>query len=252
MTKDLLTVNETSVGSIAPLKNVALFTELVDRVVNRHPDLPGIATFHGFSGFGKTFSATYAAHKYRAYYVEMGESWSRVRLIEAICHTVGLPKSNGTIAAKVEALIEALFDADRPLIIDEADYLFTRKMHELIREIHDNSGVPIILIGEELLPRKIQGASERFHNRVMDWVAAQPVDADDARHLRRLYCNNIEISDELYDRVLKASSGRARRLCVNLSHIAELARLLGAEKVTAQEWGDRPLFTGQPPIVRAA
>lgn len=239
-------------GTIKPLKNVTHFTELVERVMHRHDDLPGIATFHGFSGYGKTFSATYAAHRYRAFYVEMGESWSKGRLLDALGHTVGLPMTGGTIATKVEKIVRQIVDCRRPIIIDEADYLFTRGMHEMVREIHDNSRVPIILIGEELLPQKIMEKSERFHNRVLDWCAAQPIDVKDAQLLTDLYCKDVEIEKALFDLLFEAAGGRARRLCVNLNRVAELAQVQGLQTVHVSDWGDREIYTGQPPMVRAA
>jgi len=66
-------------NSVAPLRNVAALMELLERVMNRTPGLPGMATFHGFSGYGKSFAAMYAANKYRAYLVQekapAGDPW---------------------------------------------------------------------------------------------------------------------------------------------------------------------------------
>ena len=56
--------------TIAPLKNVARFTELVERLMNRPPELPGFGVFYGRAGLGKSFSARYAINLYRAFYVE--------------------------------------------------------------------------------------------------------------------------------------------------------------------------------------
>ncbi len=33
---------------------------------------------------------------------------------------------------------------------------------------------------------------ERFHNRVLDWVPAQPASLADAKHLRALYCKRVK------------------------------------------------------------
>ena len=64
-----MTEDTTNVNSIAPLKNVTLMNALVERVMNRSPGLPGMATFHGFSGYGKTSAATYVAAKHRCYHI---------------------------------------------------------------------------------------------------------------------------------------------------------------------------------------
>ncbi len=252
MTISSISVNAkpTMTGSIAPLKNVAIFSEMTERVATRDRNLPGLAIFSGPSGYGKTRSAIYAANKRQAYYVEVGESWTKKKFVEALMQTIGLPRIRSTIADMIDEIVEALVMQDRPLIIDEADFIFKRRYHETVREIHDKSEAPIILIGEEMLPQLIAGASERFHNRVLVWSQAQPVDAEDARHLARLYCRDVEIDEALFQRLVEASQGRARRLCVNLTNVRERAMAQGLSKITEKEWGDAPLFTGRPPAIR--
>lgn len=234
--------------TIAPLKNVALFNELVDRVMHRPAHLPGMATFHGYSGYGKTFSAIYAANKFQAYHVEAGESWSRTKFCDAILQVLGeVPK--GTIANKVDTIIEILASDDKPLIIDEFDYIVQKKFVELVREIHDKSQAPIILIGEELLPDKLL-EWERFHNRVLDWVPAQPADEADVAHLASLYCPGIHIVDDLIKIVHKVSGGRIRRVCVNLQAISEFCTTRGMTEISSIP--DDVVSTGKPPQRRAA
>ncbi len=65
--------NASQVNRPAPLKNVAAFSELISKVVNRNASLPGLACFYGPSGLGKTRSAIYGANRYRAAYVECGQ-----------------------------------------------------------------------------------------------------------------------------------------------------------------------------------
>ncbi|MEZ5648656.1 MAG: AAA family ATPase [Alphaproteobacteria bacterium] len=237
--------------TLAPIANVRLFSELMDRVVNRDPRLPGLATFHGFSGFGKTWAATKGANFHRAYYLEAGESWGRVKFLKSLSVELGL-EPKGTIGDMVDPIIEVLGQSQRPLIIDEADYVFSRKYHELLREIHDKSCSPIILIGEELLPSKIAGISERFHNRVYDWVEARPADQKDVELLAKLYCKNVQVKPDLLDRLLKLSDGRVRRICVNLLRVNEYAKVSRIDAIGLAEWGDRELFSGRQPPRRAA
>jgi DNA transposition AAA+ family ATPase len=238
-------------GTLAPLKNVVLFRGLVDRVTKRAAHLPGIGCFYGHSGFGKTFSAVSTANRTKAYCVEVGDTWTRRTLTDAIIRELGLT-GQGSVGDRVALIVDRLQeDASRPLIIDEADYLVRKGMVDLVREIHDKSLVPVILIGEELLPQKLQGY-ERTHNRVLDWVAAQPCDFEDAQHLARLYAPGLAIADELLKALIKASDGRARRICVNLERIREEAMTQGRKAMDAKTWGERPFFTGEPPKRRAA
>ncbi|MBC7168711.1 ATP-binding protein [Phenylobacterium sp.] len=248
-----MTVHDTTVkpaGAIAPLTNVSLFAELVERVMDRHRSLPAIGAFYGPSGFGKTFAATYGAHKRRAYYVEVGESWTKAKFCKALLTELGVPP-RGTIGDMVEVIIRHLMETARPLIIDEADHIVKRGYVETLREIHDKSGAPILLIGEELLPHKLQ-VWERFHNRVLDWVPAQPCDLRDVGLLARVYAPGVAIAEDLAMLLLTKSEARARRVAVNLDRVREFAMLEGRDAVDAAAWGDRALFTGAAPARRVS
>lgn len=237
----------------APLRNMALFYELTERVMRRASHLPGMACFYGHSGYGKTFSAVWAANKSRAYYVELGETWTRKTLCTAILRELGLGGGGQTsLPDLVSSIVDRLAEErDRPLIIDEADFLVRKGMIDLVREIHDKSQAPVILIGEELLPVKLQ-KFERTHNRMLDWVAAVPCDAADARQLAKLYSGGLDIEDDLLAAVVKASDGRARRLAVNFDRIRERALLKSKKSMSLADWGSDPFFTGEPPRRRAA
>jgi len=227
---------------------VGLFMELVDRVMRRPPHLPGMATFHGFSGYGKTFSATLAANTYRALYVEVGSTWTKKRFLEALLTELGQP-ARGTIADMADQVISGLAQENRPVIIDEFDHVASRGFVDLVREIHDKSCAAVILIGEELLPSKLV-KWERFHNRMLDWMPAQPADLEDVRHLARLYAPGIEMAEDLLARITEAAQGRVRRACVSIERVREMAATAGLDAVDLGAWGDRPLFLGQPPARR--
>jgi DNA transposition AAA+ family ATPase len=240
------------VPSIAILTNVSLFSELVSRVMHRTPHLPGIGVFHGPSGYGKTFAATYAAHKTRAFYLEVGESWTKAKFVRMLLVELGR-EPRGTVADMVEAAIAALaMTPGRPLIVDEADWIVKRGYIETVRELHDKSGTPIILIGEELLPAKIAAVSERTHNRVLAWEPAQPADADDAAAVARLYVPGVEVRRDLLDFFVAKTGGRIRRVCVNLDRAREQAETEGLKSIGRPEWGDKTVYTGQAPARRAA
>jgi DNA transposition AAA+ family ATPase len=238
-------------GAIAPLRNVGLFRELVEKVQCRAQHLPGLACFYGHSGYGKTRSAVQAANRSRAWYVEIGETWTRSTLCDAILHELSEPPS-GPVASKVQTIIYRMGETpERPLIIDEADFIIRRGMVDMIREIHDKSQAPIILIGEEMLPAKLQ-KFERAHNRVLDWVAAQPCNLDDTKMLTALYAPGIAFADDLLEALLSASGGRIRRICVNIERVRERAVATGAEVMNLERWGTEPFFTGEPPQRRRA
>ncbi|MDX8354327.1 ATP-binding protein [Cognatiyoonia sp. IB215182] len=237
-------------NSVAPLRNVAALVELVDRVQNRSFNLPGMATFYGPSGFGKTFAAIHTTNRFQAVSIQVKSTWTQKKLCQAILTEIGISHPK-TVSDMVDDISQHLAVHDQPLLIDEADFLVQRKMVEIVRDIHEGSGAPVILIGEEQLPQKLR-EWERVHGRMLDWVAAEPGDMSDVKHLARLYVPGIKIAEEVLDVLLKASHGSIRRIRVNLDHVLELAKKKGLREVKADDWGRRTFFTGTAPTPRKA
>lgn len=234
----------------APLKNVKLFSEVLNRVISSPDTSPRMATFHGFSGYGKTVAAILATNKTNAAYIEAGDSWGKHDLCDTLLIELG-DKQKGTVGAKVKKIIELLVRTGRPLIIDEFDLIAKKGYLELIREIQDKSCAPTILIGEERLPQILE-ENERFHNRILDFVPAVPIDREDLDHLVWLYCPNLKLADDLIDRLMKISQGRTRRICTNLNRIREFAKVTGEDMITLKQFGEDRLATGLSPARRAA
>lgn len=237
-------------GNMAALKNVSLCMSGVLRLLDRPAGLPGIAVLYSRSGEGKTYASLYAQNKTDAIRVEVGESWTRKTLIQSILIELGVHEPRGALADLTRHAIHLLGDNPRrPLFIDEADKLVDRGGIELVREIHEHAQTPVLLIGEENLPKKLQ-AIERVHNRVLQWIPAQPCDMPDCRKLAALLLRDVDISDVMLERARQAADGRARRIVVTLSDMAEWARDHGA-KFVPDDW-QGPIFTGQPPQRRRA
>ena len=237
-------------GPVA-IKNVASFMVMTQRLVDRAPHLPGFGVCHAPSGYGKTYASIYAQNKTRAIRVEVGDSWTRRTLLQAILREFSETVKNRTaISDLAERAIACLGeDPRRPLIIDEADKLVDKGMIELTRELQESSTAPVILIGEEKLPTKLLTV-ERMHNRVLDWFPAQPCDLDDVAALARAFVPKVKLQDDLLQQILTQSGGRARRIVVNLARAAELARNKNVGVIDVAAWGSTAFFTGEPPTPR--
>lgn len=234
--------------SIAPLRNVAAMITLVERVQERAFGLPGMATFYGPSGWGKTTAVTVAANEFQAYVVQVKDCWTPTYLAQAILREIGLPPVRG-VAAMVDAIGAQLARTDRPLIIDDAQYLLRKRMIELTRDIYESSQAPVILVGEEKLPQDLT-RWENIHNRQLAWEPALACNLSDAEKLVPIYASGITIDTPLLAAIVEASGGSIRRVATNIARVKELARQRGTTSATLAFWGDRAFQTGQPPAVR--
>jgi len=105
------------------------------------------------------------------------------------------------------------------------------------------------MIGEEHLEANLR-KWERFHNRVLEWVPAQPTNMDDIRHLARLYSSDVTIAEDLLAYVLKANKGITRRICVNIDKFRRTAIKEGRDSMDLKGWGKREIYTGEAPARR--
>lgn len=233
---------------IAPLANLALADRAISRALERAEHLPGMVEFHGPSGWGKSIAAAYVGNRHRAYYVQAKSVWTKKAFLLAILKEMGI-KAAGTLSEMLDQVAEQLAASRRPLIIDEMDHIVDKNAVELVRDIYESSFGAILLIGEEGLPHKLK-KFERFHGRILDWVAAAPVSLDDSRELAKLYCPHVQVADDLLDMLVDMAHGSVRRVCVNLERIQEEALSDGRDAIDKAAWGSRELYRGEAPKAR--
>jgi len=236
--------------TVAPLRNVSALLTLVDRVQTRDYGLPGMATFYGPSGWGKSSAATYTENELDALHIEVQPLWQAKALLTGIAEEMELNPRRSTSASEIYDMVsKALAKAQRPLLIDEADRLTRGDMIEVVRGLYEASNVPVILIGEEGLPLKLQ-QWERVHGRMLTWVAAEAASLSDVAQLAKIYARGITIDDALAEALLVGSKSSLRRVSTNLAEIKQLALREGWTRVGLAQWGKRTFFGGEAPPPR--
>lgn len=196
--------------TIAPVRNVALLSQMMAKAINRHPSLPGIIVFNGPSGYGKSFACAHAASRYRAVHIEIPDDATKAWLLRTLVEVLGC-RAGRTIPEMRQAVTDELRDSRTPLIIDEADRALRRGLMELIRDLHTFSRQPVALVGEERLPQSLR-TLERVHNRVLEWGQAERLTIKEAQAFAAIYCKGIAVDDALLSRLLTETRGIARRL----------------------------------------
>lgn len=251
MTTQPLKVN----SDTAPIKNVANALAIVRLLQNRNPLQPNLGVFAGYSGYGKSVAALYCQNKTGAAYVEVSDTWTRAKLMRSILSELGIYQPKGTLADMEDEIIGLLArDPKRPLIIDEADQLIKKNLIELVRMIAKKSNVPVLLIGEELFPKKLENVGDRFRDLVLDTKYAAACDLEDARSLARTFYPTLTISDDLLERARSEGEGRVRRVGNSLHAIAEAAMRQGltAINLSAYEAGNGQFSRSRLPTRKEA
>jgi DNA transposition AAA+ family ATPase len=222
-------------NSVKPLTNVATMAALVKELQNRTFGMPGLGVFHGYPGYGKTFGAIFCASAFDVIHISMQGDWTKKTFLQRLLHELGLPAKR-VVPDMVLQACEGLAKEGRTLIIDEADYAFRRGIIELIRDLHDGSDTPVVMIGMEEFPQKLR-KYELIDSRVMSWVAAQPASLKDAGMLAEVYAEGVEIDEDLLNAILERNTGNVRRMVTDLAQVKNEARKLGQTSISLEDWG---------------
>lgn len=241
-------MTQPQIHNVAPLANVARLSSLIDRCLHRAHGLPGMGCFFGYAGLGKTTSAIYSTNRFTACHVTALPIGGTKSLMTQIVKNLGLQPARTTDAMFIQA-VEELGRSQRPLIIDEADNILTDRTIELVRVMYDMTEVPVILLGEERLPQKLQ-KWERVHSRILSWVGAEAATLADVDHLAKIYAHHVTLSVDMKEAVLSASRGSIRNVATNLAYVREHAVMQGWQTISLDQWGQRAMHTGEAPAPR--
>ena len=241
-----------SVSKIVALTNVGLLASAIERAQARPMGLPGLVAMYGASGLGKSVGAAFAANRYRAYYVECRDTWSKKAFLQAILREMSILPAI-TLSNMVDQVAEQLSRSTRPLIIDDVQYLLDKAVANVLTDIYNASQGTMVLIGEERVPTSL-AKLERLHNRVLEWVPAQPATLEDMQALAAASYPKLHIDAALLEDLRRAVNGCLRRVAVNLYRIYSEAEAIGLDSVDLPQWQQlgRGWFTGEAPVRRRA
>ncbi|PSU49451.1 DNA transposition protein [Photobacterium frigidiphilum] len=232
---------------IIPVKNVARLASAYQALEDRPFNTPGMGLVWGDSGLGKTTATTWLINRCNGVYVRALALWNASAMIRAIAEELDLD-TKGTRAALEMRVIEKLAETQRPLFVDEADHIVgNEQMMETLRDIHDLSTVPVLMIGMGQMRKKIARYAQ-LENRIMHWIEFAPCDHDDAVTMAKGMCE-VEIQDDLLNELIAATRGEIRRLVVGLAQIEQEAKIQGLSMIGKSQF-KRDFFLGHRPTKR--
>ena len=136
--------------------NVKNFIGLVENLVNKPKNIPKMGLVYGEPGLGKTQTALWLACKYDGIYLRASNLMTGRWLLDGLIKEMDeLPRyltsdNFNLVVKKLKANLKVIF-------IDEIDYLMNNfKTVEILRDLHDETDCPIIMIGMGLAQRKLE------------------------------------------------------------------------------------------------
>lgn len=230
---------------LAPTKNVAALQLAYEALATRDRGVPGMGLVYGYTGAGKTTSIAALVNKTRGVYVRATSQWTPTAMLSTIMRELGADPLHRR-QLMLDHIKDELTSTQRPLFVDEADYLLRDgDMLEALRDLHDLSGAPVVLIGMADIEKRLVH-KKQLARRLSHWVEFLPSDLEDARTLATTVCE-VELDDELLQRLHGEAKGSIGLMVVGMARIEALAKANGWRAVSGEQWADRKLFIGGAP-----
>ena len=128
--------------------NVKRFITMMNNLQNRAEGVPGMGLVYGEPGLGKTQAIKWWAFKNDAILIRCNQMMSARWLLKEILDYMSEIKPY-SISDSFDEVIRNIILTPRALIVDEVDYLTMdkNKSIEILRDIHDKTNVPVVLVG---------------------------------------------------------------------------------------------------------
>ncbi len=189
---------------------------------------------YGASGLGKSTAVTWLSIKQNGVHVRALATTTPSSLLQSICEELCIQPRHSTVKT-VNEIVKSLSESGRPLFIDEADYLVEKKiLVETLRDIHDMTQVPVVLIGMKGIERKIS-IYPQLYNRISQWVEFQLATFEDVKQLAKELVE-VSIKDDLLRVLHQKSTGDVRQVMNGLSRIEQVAVSQSAHSISMADW----------------
>ena len=137
-------------------QNVKNFIGLVENLIDKPKNIPKMGLVYGEPGLGKSQTALWLACKYDGIYIRATNMMSGRWLLEEIMKEMDeIPRYLSS--DNLNIIVKKLKNNPQIIFIDEIDYLINNhKTIETLRDIHDKTECPIILVGMSFVHKKIE------------------------------------------------------------------------------------------------
>ena len=137
-------------------QNVKNFIGLVENLINKPKNIPKMGLVYGERGLGKSQTALWLACKYDGIYLMASNRMTGRWLLEEMTKELD-ERPRFLTSDNFNIVVKKLKKNPQIIFIDEIDYLMNNyKTIETLRDIHDETGCPIIFIGMGLAHRKLE------------------------------------------------------------------------------------------------
>ena len=203
-------------------QNVKNFIGLVENLINKPKNIPKMGLVFGEPGLGKSQTALWLACKYDGIYLRASNLMTGRWLLEEMVKELDeIPRF--LTSDNFNLIVRKLKQEPKIIFIDEIDYLMNNyKTIETLRDIHDETGCPIIFVGMGLAHRKLERYKHLF-DRFSEIVKFETFGVNDLK----------QIFDQLAD--VKLTPDAIEYIHKKYNRFRQIVQLINQLEVVAKE-----------------
>ena len=212
---------------VSELANVRAFVNVARSLETVEAGVPGMGLFAGCRGLGKTRTAIWYTSSNGSIYLRSKARWSEAWFIEELALELGIvPKRR--YRDNFDDVLAAFKEKKRLVVVDEINLPPTSCL-EAIRDIHDLTENPFLLIGHEGAIQRLKRLGP-FFDRFLYVCEPKPLSVEDLKTFAG-ECMDFPVEEDVFARVLKRASGNVRRSIVILKGMENRCRLGRAKTI---------------------
>ncbi len=135
-------------------KNVKEFVGFMEELKSLPPNIPKIALVYGEYGLGKSETIKWWTFKNDCIYVRATKGMSVRWLLSEISEELG-EEAYWHSQETFNIIENKLKQNPKTIIIDEVDYLINNNVIEILRDLHDRTNCPLVLVGMANIDKKL-------------------------------------------------------------------------------------------------
>ncbi|MFB3887617.1 MAG: AAA family ATPase [Thermodesulfobacteriota bacterium] len=221
-------------------KNIKRFQSAIQRINHKYHGIERIALVVGEVGLGKTVAGLYFGVRDGATMLTVWPRMTQHWLLRSLARELGIDEPAWRTEKLIEQIRYVLIREPRTLIFDEVDHFFrdndAKRIDalETMRKLHDTCGVPMVLIGEERINKKIERVP-RLSDRIIEIVRFERYKGNDVKDIID-QLSDYRFEADAVEKIAKESDGRIRPI-MRLIHKAETtARIHQLKTVSAKDF----------------
>lgn len=201
-------------------KNVKNFVSLMDSLQKLPPNIPKLALVYGEHGLGKTHTIMWWAIRNDAIYIRANNEMTQSGLLKAIVEELD-KRPFFYMQENYKLILKHLKSDPKTIIVDEVDYLIgSKNAIEILIDIQDCTGSPLVLVGMELVDKKISRL-KHFDDRLFNKLKFEHFNQEDIEKILN-ELTDLKFSEEAL-KYIATRTNQFRKLVQHIDQIEKLA-----------------------------